>query len=59
MNNRIYPNAPKTQLVYQGAYIGATLLGGIFAGAFQRFFNEIAVRKADAAKAQEIELGAM
>ena len=59
MNARIYPNAPKTQLIYQGAYIGATLLGGIFAGVFQRFFNEPAVRKADAAKKQEIELGAL
>lgn len=59
MNARIYPNAPKTQLIYQGAYIGATLLGGIFAGVFQRFFNEVAIRKADAAKTQEIELGAL
>lgn len=40
MNARIYPSAPKTQLVYQGAYVGATLLGGIFAGVFQRFVQE-------------------
>ena len=47
MNARIYPAAPKTSLVYQTGYVGATFLGGIFAGVFQRYFNEYAIRKAD------------
>ena len=59
MNQRIYPNAPKTSLIYQGAYVGATTLGGIFAGVFQRYFNEYAIRKADTMKKQEIELAGM
>jgi len=59
MNARIYPNAPKTSLNYMGAYIGAPLLGGIFAGVFQRYFNEFAIRKADNMKKQELEMAAM
>jgi hypothetical protein len=59
MNARIYPNAPKTKLTYMGAYIGAPLLGGIFAGVFQRYFNEFAIRKADNMKKQELEMQAM
>lgn len=46
-------------MIYQGAYVGATTLGGIFAGVFQRYFNEYAIRKADTMKKQEIELGGM
>jgi glycerol uptake facilitator-like aquaporin len=56
MNARVYPNAPKTSLMYQGAYVGATTLGGIFAGVFQRYFNEYAIRKADTKKKEEIEM---
>ena len=56
MNARIYPGAPKTKLVYMAAYINAPFLGGIFAGLFQRYYNEAAIAKADTAKANEIEL---
>lgn len=60
MNGRIYPNAPKTALIYQGAYIVGPMFGGIFAGLFQRYFNEVAISKASASKNDEIELtGAM
>ena len=54
MNARIYPAAPKTALVYQGAYVGATFLAGIFAGVFYRFIHHKGVTKA--AEAKEIEL---
>ena len=59
MNARIYPGAPKTQLTYMGAYVGAPLLGGIFAGVFQRYIVETMIAKADDAKAKEIELTGM
>merc|ERR1711934_795133 len=59
MNARIFPNAPKTSLIYQGAYIGAPLLGGIFAGVFHRFFNEYAIRRADNQKKIELEMAAL
>lgn len=59
MNARIYPNAPKTQLVYQAAYIVGPLFGGVFAGVFQRYFNEYAITKAKAAHDQEVELSGL
>ena len=55
MNARIYPAAPKTSLFYQTAYVGATFLGGIFAGVFQRYFNVYAIRKADQEKQIELQ----
>lgn len=59
MNGRIYPAAPKTKLVYMAAYINAPFLGGIFAGLFQRYYNEYAITKAKDAKGQEIELAGL
>lgn len=59
MNARIYPNAPATSLKYQGVYIMGPLLGGVFAGLYQRYVNESAIAKADTVKAQEIELTGM
>ena len=59
MNARIFPGAPKTQLTYMGAYVGAPLLGGIFAGVFSRYIVETMIAKADDAKAKEIELTGM
>ena len=56
MNRRIYPNAPTTQLIYQGMYIVGPLFGGIFAGVFQRYVNENAIAKSDTARSQELEL---
>ena len=38
------------------AYIFAPILGGIFAGSFQRFYNERAIDKAEKAKNESIEL---
>tara|TARA_B100000768_G_C10906157_1_gene219676 strand:- start:151 stop:516 length:366 start_codon:yes stop_codon:yes gene_type:complete len=49
-NSKVYPNAPKTKMVYIPAYIFGPLLGGIFAGLYQRFINEKALAKAEQAK---------
>jgi len=42
-----------------GAYVGAPLLGGIFAGVFSRYIVETMIAKADDSKAKEIELTGM
>ena len=56
MNARIYPAAPKTSLVYQSGYVGATFLGGIAAGVFQRYVHEYMISKADLEREKEIEM---
>ena len=42
-NHHAYPNAPAQEMIYAPIYLGGTVLGGIFGGLFQRWFNEVAI----------------
>lgn len=55
VNKMVYPNADKTNLIYCGVYIGATLGGGFLAGLFHKWFHERAIASAQNAKDSEYE----
>ena len=49
-NEKVFPNAPKTSLVYQPAYIFGPAIGGILAGVYSRIVVEAGVAAAEKAR---------
>ena len=58
--NALYPNPPNIEIKgLQGdlyaTYIFAPILGGLFAGLFQKYINEILLFKAEKARIQSLK----